>query len=108
MRGFYVRIASSAILAVFVAWLTVGFLAFQFRSGFDPRAQGPGRGGPIGWIATQLEDLSEDEWPAKLAEAQREMAIPLSILKADALPATVASQVTVPRPILVDDGRGAR
>ena len=59
MRGLYLRIASSAILAVFVAWLTVGFLASQFRSRFDPRAQGPGGGGPIGWIATQLEGLSE-------------------------------------------------
>jgi two-component system, OmpR family, sensor kinase ParS len=108
MRGLYLRIASSAILAVVVAWLTVGFLASQFRSRFDPRAQGPGGGGPIGWIATQLEGLSEDQWPAKLAEAQREMAIPLSILRANALPDAAASQVTVPRPMLVDDGRGGR
>lgn len=108
MRGFYLRIASSAILAVVVAWLTVGFLASQFRSRFDPRTQGPGGGGPIGWIATQLEGLSEDQWPAKLAEAQREMAIPLSILSANDLPDAAASQVTVPRPILVDDGRGGR
>ena len=69
MRGLYLRIASSAILGLFVAWLTVGFLASQFRSRFDPRAQGPGAGGPIGWIATQLDELSEEEWPAKLAEA---------------------------------------
>ena len=108
MRGLYLRIASSAILAVFVAWLTVGFLASQFRSRFDPRAQGPGGGGPIGWIAAQLDSLSEEEWPATLAEAQREMAIPLSILKADALPRAATSQMTVPRPILVDDGRGGR
>ena len=108
MRGLYLRIASSAILAVFIAWLTVGFLASQFRSRFDPRAQGPGGGGPIGWIATQLEELSEEEWPAKLAEAQREMAIPLSIVRADTLPHGAASQITVPRPILVDDGRGGR
>jgi signal transduction histidine kinase len=108
VRGLYLRIASSAILAVLVAWLTVGFLASQFRSRFDPRAQGPGGGGPIGWIATQLEGLSEERWPAKLAEAQREMAIPLSVVKAEALPSAAASQVTVPRPILVDDGRGGR
>jgi two-component system OmpR family sensor kinase len=108
MRGFYVRIASSAILAVLAAWLTVGFLATQFRSRFDPRAQGPGAGGPVGWIATQLEGLSEERWPAKLAEAQREMAIPLSILRADALPPAAASQMTVPRPMLIDDGRGGR
>jgi signal transduction histidine kinase len=107
--GLYVRIASSVILAICVAWLTVGLLASQFRSRFDPRAQGPGNGGgPIGWIAAQLDGLSEDEWPARLEQAQREMAIPLSIVRADALPAEAASQVTVPRPILVDDKRGGR
>jgi signal transduction histidine kinase len=109
VRGLYVRIASSAILAVCVAWLTVGVLASQFRSRFDPRAQGPGTGGgPIGWIATQLEGLPEHQWPARLAEAQREMAIPLSIVRADELPKDAASQVRVPRPLLVDDGRGGR
>jgi two-component system, OmpR family, sensor kinase ParS len=109
MRGLYLRILSSAILATVVAWLTVGLLASQFRSRFDPRAQGPGAGGgPIGWMATQLDGLSEDEWPSKLEEAQREMAVPLSIVKADALPPAAASQVTVPRPIFVDDGRGGR
>ncbi len=109
MRGLYVRIASSVILAFCVAWLTVGLLASQFRSRFDPRAQGPGNGGgPIGWIATQLDGLSEDQWPARLEEAQREMAIPLSIVEASALPEDAASQLTVPRPILVDDRRGGR
>jgi signal transduction histidine kinase len=109
MRGLYLRIMSSAILAIVVAWLTVGLLASQFRSRFDPRALGPGGGGgPIGWMATQLEGLSEDEWPSRLAEAQREMAVPLSIVRADALPPAAASQVTSPRPIFVDDGRGGR
>jgi hypothetical protein len=109
MRGLYVRIASSALLAICVAWLTVGFLASQFRSRFDPGAPGARFGGsPIGWVATQLDGLPEDEWPAKLAEAQREMAIPLSIVKAHALPTGAASQVTVARPVLVDDGRGGR
>lgn len=109
MSGFYLRIASSVVLAVLVAWATVGVLAFQFRSRFDPRTQGPGGGvGPIRWIATQLDGLSEDEWPARLAEAQREMAIPLSIVRADALPAAAKGQVPLPAPILVDDGRGGR
>jgi two-component system, OmpR family, sensor kinase len=109
MRSLYVRIVSSAILAIVVAWLMVGLLAWQFRSRFDPRAQGPGGGGgPLGWIAAQLDGLSEDEWPSRLEEAQREMAIPLSIVKADALPREAASQVTVPRPIFVDGGRGGR
>jgi signal transduction histidine kinase len=109
MRGLYLRIISSAVLAIVIAWLAVGLLSSQFRSRFDPRAQGPGGpGGPIRWIATQLDGLSEEEWPARLAEAQREMAIPLSIVKADALPREAASQVTVPRPMFVDDGRGGR
>ena len=108
MNGLYVRLASSVVLAVLVAWVTVGLLGTQFRSRFDPRAQGPGGGGPIGWIATQLDGLTEDEWPAKLAEAQREMAIPLSIVKADALPPAVKLQVPVPAPILLDDGRDGR
>ena len=109
MSGLYVRIASSVVLAVLVAWVTVGLLAFQFRSRFDPRAQGPGGGGgPIGWIAMQLDGLREDEWPARLAEAQREMAIPLSIVPADALPRTARSRGPLPAPILVDDGRGGR
>ena len=109
MSGFYLRIASSVVLAVLVAWATVGVLAFQFRSRFDPRTQGPGGGvGPIRWIATQLDGLSEDEWPARLAEAQREMAIPLSIVRAEALPAAAKGQVPLPAPILVDDGRGGR
>jgi signal transduction histidine kinase len=109
VSGLYVRIASSVVLAVLVAWLTVGLLASQFRSRFDPRTQGPGDGGgPIGWIATQLDGLTEDQWPAKLAEAQREMAIPLSIVRADALPPAATSRVPVPAPILVEDGRGGR
>jgi two-component system OmpR family sensor kinase len=109
VSGFYLRIASSVVLAVLVAWATVGMLAFQFRSRFDPRAQGPGGGGgPIRWIATQLDGLSENEWPARLAEAQREMAIPLSIVRAEALPAAAKRQVPMPAPILVDDGRGGR
>jgi len=109
VSGLYVRIASSVVLAVLVAWLTVGLLASQFRSRFDPRAGGPGGGGgPIGWIATQLDGLTEDQWPAKLAEAQREMAIPLSIVPADALPRAAKSRVPVPAPILVEDGRGGR
>lgn len=105
MRGLYLRVAASAALAIVVAWLTVGLLASQFRGRFDPRVPGSA-GGPIEWIASQLDALPDGAWPARLAEAQREMATPLSVVSAEDLPAAATARLSLPRPMLVGSGRG--
>ncbi len=105
MRGLYLRIAISAFVAVIVAGLAVQLFTLQFRARFAPGAVGPGAT-PIDMIALRLEQLPDADWPAAIAQAQRELRMPLSVVTAEALPPAVLERRVLPRARLAENGQG--
>jgi signal transduction histidine kinase len=91
MRRLYTQIAGGVILAVIVGWTAVALFMPRLRTIMEQGLADQLLGSGLRAVGTRLDDTPSDQWADRLAQARREITIPLSIVRRDRLPADVVA-----------------
>jgi signal transduction histidine kinase len=100
MRGLYLRIASGVAIAAVVGWFAVGLFIPSLSSMLE-QGLGDQLGSGPRLLARWLDETPREQWPELLARARRDLAIPLEIQAANALPTEVVPRVSRTQPSFV-------